>query len=91
MRFGGKYQGSSFFELLEVDYLEDKFSSYLFYVLDGHMVKQYPQYAGKRVRIELDCAGQPGSREQALLTAMRNFAASEALGFRVNVALQPPE
>ena len=71
--------------------LEDKFNSYLSYVLDGHMVKQYPQYAGKRVRFELDCAGQPGSREQALLTAMWNFAASKDLGFRVNVALQPPE
>ena len=59
--------------------------------LDGHMVKQYLQYASKRVRFELDCAGQPGSREQALLTSIRNFAASEDLSFRVNVALQPPE
>jgi len=71
--------------------LEEKFNSYLSYVLGGHMVKQYPQYAGKRVRFELDCTGQPGGREQALLTSMRNFAASEDLGFRVNVVLQSPE
>jgi hypothetical protein len=71
--------------------LEDKFNSYLSYVLDGHMAKQYPQYAGKRVRFELDCAGQPGSFEQALLTAMQDFAASEGLGFTVKVALQPPK
>ncbi len=41
----------------------------------------------KRTLLEVE----PGSREQALLTAMRNFAASEDLGFTVNVALQPPE
>jgi hypothetical protein len=66
--------------------LEAKFNSYLAYVLDGHMVKQYPQYAGKRVCIRLDCAAVPGENEQAMLTAMGNFAASENLSFEVNVA-----
>ncbi len=66
--------------------LEVKFNSYLSYVLDGHMVKQYPQYKSKRVRFQLDCATPPGQREQAMLTAMRNFAGSEDLGFDVNVS-----
>jgi hypothetical protein len=65
--------------------LEDKFNSYLGYVLDGHMAKQYPDYAGKRVRFRLDCASPPGEREQAMLRAMANFAASESLGFEVKV------
>jgi len=65
--------------------LEAKFNSYLAYVLDGHMVKQYPQYAGKRVCVRLDCAAPPGENEQAMLTAMGNFAASENLSFEVNV------
>ena len=75
----------------QLQQLEAKFNSYLSYVLDGHMAKQYPQYAGKSVCFELDCADPPGSREQAMLTSMRNFAASEHLGFRVNVVQHPPE
>ncbi len=66
--------------------LELKFNSYLSYVLDGHLVKQYPQYESKRVRFQLDCATPPGQREQAILTSMRNFAVSEDLGFDVNVS-----
>lgn len=65
--------------------LEAKFNSYLAYVLDGHMVEQYPQYAGKRVCVRLDCAAPPGEGEQAMLTSMGNFAASENLSFEVNV------
>ena len=68
--------------------LEAKFNSYLAYVLDGHMVKQYPQYAGKRVCVRLDCASPPGEGEQAMLTSMGNFAASENLSFEVNVQAQ---
>jgi hypothetical protein len=65
--------------------LEDKFNSYLSYVLGGHLAEEYPQYAGRRVCFELECAGAPGSRELGLLTAMRNFAEGENLGFRVSV------
>ena len=69
--------------------LEAKFNSYLAYVLDGHMLKQYPQYAGKRVCVRLDCAAPPGEGEQAMLTSMGNFAASENLSFEVNVQARP--
>ena len=65
--------------------LEAKFNSYLSYVLDGHMVKQYPEYEGKRVRFTLDCATRPGDAERAMLAAMGSFAESEGLLFEVNV------
>ena len=65
--------------------LEDKFNSYLGYVLDGHLTEQYPEYAGKRVCVRLDCAAPPGEGERAMLTAMGNFAASENLSFEVNI------
>jgi hypothetical protein len=65
--------------------LEAKFNSYLAYVLDGHMVKQYPQYEGKPVRFALDCATRPGDAERAMLAAMESFAESEGLRFEVNV------
>ena len=69
----------------QLEQLDEKYNSYVSYVLDGHLVKQYPQYADKAVRIQLDCASQPGSQEMARIGAMRNYAASERLGFCVNV------
>ena len=52
--------------------------------IGARLAEEYPQYAGKRVCFELECVGAPGSRELGLLTAMRNFAEGENLGFRVN-------
>ena len=69
----------------QLEQLDDKYNSYISYVLDGHLAKQYPQYADKAVRIQLDCASPPGSQEQARINAMRNFAVSERLRFRMNV------
>jgi hypothetical protein len=69
----------------QLEQLDEKYNSYVSYVLDGHLVKQYPQYADKAVRIQLDCASPPGAEEQIRIGAMRNFAASERLGFAVNV------
>jgi len=70
----------------QLEQLDDKYNSYVSYVLDGHLAKQYPQYADKAVRIQLDCTSPPGSEEQIrMITFMRNFAASERLRFRVNV------
>ncbi len=75
----------------QLEQLDDKYNSYVSYVLDGHLAKQYPQYADKAVRIQLDCASPPGSQEQVRINAMRNFAVSERLRFRMNVivALSP--
>ncbi len=75
----------------QLEQLDDKYNSYVSYVLDGHLAKQYPQYADKIVRIQLDCASPPGAQERARINAMRNFAISERLRFRMNViAAQDP-
>jgi hypothetical protein len=59
--------------------LEDKFNSYLSYVLDGHLSQQYPQYADKDVCIRLDCATSPRGEVERMLLAMQNFAAGEKI------------
>jgi hypothetical protein len=63
--------------------LEAKLNSYLSYVLDGFLARDYPQYAGRRARFELHCAEPPRGEERAFLTAARNFAAGEGIGFAV--------
>lgn len=69
--------------------LEAKFNSYLEYVLGGHLVSQYPQYADVRVRFQIDCATNPRAEDQAFFTAMSNFAAGENI--RLVVAVMQPE
>jgi hypothetical protein len=69
--------------------LEAKFNSYLEYVLGGHLAEQYPQYAGRPVRFQLDCAANPRPEDRPFFTAMSNFAAAESI--RLVVAVRPPE
>ncbi len=66
-------------------HLEDKFNSYLTYVLDGHLSQQYPQYTEKDVCIRLDCATSPRGEVQRMLPSMQNFAESEKIRFVVHV------
>jgi Family of unknown function (DUF6572) len=66
--------------------LEAKFNAYLEYVLGGHMAVQYPQYADRRVRFQLDCAENPRPADGAFFTAMTNFAAGEAIRLVIRVA-----
>ena len=65
--------------------LENKFNSYLTYVLDGHLSQQYPQYAEKDVCFRLDCATSPQGEVQRMLPSMQNFAESEKIRFVVHV------
>jgi hypothetical protein len=68
--------------------LEAKFNAYLEYVLGGHLARQYPQYAARRVRFQLDCAENPRPADGAFFTAMRNFAAAEDIRLVVSVMQQ---
>ena len=76
-------------EPLQLRQLEAKFNAYLEYVLGGHMGKQYPDYADRPVRIQLDCAENPRSEDRAFFTAMSNFAAAEQIRLVVQVMQTP--
>ena len=71
--------------------LEAKFNAYLEYVLGGHLAQQYPAYAERRVRFQLDCAENPRPADGAFFTAMRNFAASENIRLVVSVMQRSQE
>lgn len=66
--------------------VEAKFNAYLEYVLGGHMVRQYPQYAERPVRFQLECRENPRPEQQAFFTAMTNYAAAEDIRLVVSVA-----
>jgi len=65
--------------------LEAKFNAYLEYALGGHLAKQYPEYAERPVRFQLECAENPRPADNAFFTAMANFAAAEDIRFVVAV------
>ncbi len=65
--------------------LENKFNAYLGYLLDGYLVREYPQYEGKRIRFQLDCATAPQGEAVPFLNSVRNFAEGEGIRFIVNV------
>ena len=65
--------------------LEAKFNAYLSYVLGGHLVQQYPIYAERGVRFQLDCVENPRAEDRAFFTAMTNFAAGEGIRLVVRV------
>lgn len=65
--------------------LEEKFNSYLAYVVGGHLVEQYPQYEGKTVRFQLECRANPEPKDRSFFTAMANFAAEESIRMVVGV------
>lgn len=46
--------------------LQEKLNAYLSFALDSEMVEAYPQFAGKKVRVELRCAQKPDSRTAQL-------------------------
>ena len=70
--------------------LEAKFNAYLSYVLGGYLVRQYPMYADRGVRFQLDCVENPRSADGAFFTAMSNFAAGEGIRWVTRV-MQPGE
>lgn len=65
--------------------LEAKFNAYLEYVLGGHLAQQYPEYAARPVRFQLECAENPRPADSAFFTAMANFAAAESIRFVILV------
>ena len=71
---------------LQLGQLEGKFNAYLGYVQGGYLARDYPHYAGKRVRFRLECAAPPAGEAERMLAAMRDFAEREGIGFVVEVS-----
>ncbi len=65
--------------------LNDKLNSYFTYVIDGHLLDQYPQYLGKSVRLQLDCVEEPEAEERGMLRAATRVAQENGLSFVVQV------
>ena len=74
----------------QISQLEEKFNNYLDYVLDGWMARQYPQYAGKRVRIQLICQAMPSGLVKRMLDEFQSYLATQDFDFEVRVGPELP-
>jgi hypothetical protein len=68
---------------LQLAQLEEKLNAYLGYVQTGALAREYPHYAGGPVRFRLECAAPPDGDAARILTAMREFCASDGIAFEV--------
>ena len=65
--------------------LQERFNTYVSFLLDGEMAEAHPELAGKSVRIELRCAHMPDERALALLGQIHDQLAFQEIRMEVVV------
>lgn len=65
--------------------LQEKINAYLSFALDGEMAEAYPQFDGKKLRLQLDCVGMPGSDVVGFLSTVREQIAFQDINLEVRV------
>lgn len=63
--------------------LSAKFNSYFDYVVDGWLIKQYPQYEGKSVTFELSCKNEPSGFFKSVCEQISSFSKKSGFSFQV--------
>jgi hypothetical protein len=63
--------------------LQERFNTYVSFLLDGEMAEAHPELAGKRARIELRCAYMPATRALELLGLIHDQLAFQEIKLEV--------
>jgi len=71
---------------LRLHELQEKFNAYVSFLLDGEMLAEHPDLAGKRARIELRSKSMPDERAIELLGLIHDQLALQEIGMEVVVA-----
>jgi hypothetical protein len=66
--------------------VQEKFNAYVSFLLDGELLAEHPELAGKKARIELHCADMPDERGIALLGMIHDQLELQEIGMEVVVA-----
>jgi hypothetical protein len=70
--------------------LQERFNAYVSFLLDGEMVSEHPELAGKSVRIEVRCAHVPDPRAIELLGMIHDQLAFQEIKMEVIVKERQP-
>ncbi|SRR5581483_1696454 len=68
--------------------LQEKVNAYLSFALDGEMAESYPHFAGKTIRLQLDCTGPPDPRTLQFIGIMSEQIAFQGIKFEVRIMQQ---
>lgn len=63
--------------------LQEKLNAYLSFILDGELNEAFPQFAGKRVEIQLRTVHPPEERASDLIRRIREQLGFQQIGFEV--------
>jgi hypothetical protein len=69
--------------------IEEKINRYMAYALDGFLAEHHPEYAGRRVRLRLDCAQPPAGEAERFVAAAQHAARAHGLDLEVAVLAAP--
>jgi hypothetical protein len=67
------------------DQLRAKINAYTGFVTNGDLLRRYPEVAGQKVLIQLDCAERPVGEVAAIIDYATVSLGRLGVGFRVNV------
>jgi hypothetical protein len=65
--------------------LQEKINAYLSFALDGEMAEAYPQFEGRKLRLQLDCVGMPDNQVVGFLSTVRDQIAFQGINLEVRV------
>jgi hypothetical protein len=65
--------------------LQERFNTYVSFLLDGEMAEAHPEFAGRPTRIELRCAHMPDPRALELLGLIHDQLAFQEIRMEVVV------
>ncbi|HYY14121.1 MAG TPA: DUF6572 domain-containing protein [Chthoniobacterales bacterium] len=65
--------------------LQERFNTYVSFLLDGELEETHPELAGKRARIEVRCTEMPDARAIELLGMIRDQLAFQEIELQVVV------
>ena len=70
--------------------LQERFNSYVSFLLDGELAELHPELVGKPARIELRCAQMPDARALEFLGLIHDQLAFQEIKLEVIVTNDPP-
>ena len=70
---------------LQLFQLQEKLNAYMSFILDGEMTDSYPQFAGKKLRIRLECVEPPLEGAMEFLQHVYEQSALQGIAFEVDV------
>ena len=65
--------------------LQEKVNAYLSFALDGEMAENFPQFATKTVRLQLDCVETPDAKTDYFIGVIREQIGFQGIEFSVRV------